>query len=663
MNYIITEQMSNKHISTFLASIVESSDDAIIGKTLDGIIVSWNKGAQRIYGYSAEEVEGKHISMLAPKDSKDEIPKILEKLRRGEQIRHYETTRVDKQGRILNVSLTISPIRDDSDQIVGASTIARDITARKRTEQELRIHAYVIKSLIEGVSIYDENGILIYANPAEDTMYGYEPGEMIGERIPLENVLPPSEDGQTVREGIEQLKKAGSWMGEISHLKKDGRPFVTAARISTLDVSGKTYIVRVQHDITNRKRSEQERAQLLAREQAARAEAEAANRLKDEFLATVSHELRTPLNAILGWAGMLRGGRLDPETFNHALGVVERNAKAQAQLIEDILDVSRIISGKLRLNIFPTYLENIVKAAVDTVRPAAEGKGIDLRVNLQTSPTAVSGDPDRLQQVIWNLLSNAIKFTPEEGRIIVEVSHSATHALIVVTDTGQGIEPEFLPYVFERFLQEDGTLTRRHGGLGLGLAIVRNLVEMHGGTVKVESPGQGLGATFTVKLPLRPTRSLEVPHGAEGLVGEAAPLREPERKRRLNDLRILVVDDEGDTREMLRALLTQEGAEVSTADSVQSALVAIQSLDLDVMVSDIAMPLEDGYALIKNVRQHESSSGKYLPAVALTARARSKDRELALEAGYEMFVPKPVDADAIIEALASLATGRKREKD
>ncbi|HKY05984.1 MAG TPA: PAS domain S-box protein [Blastocatellia bacterium] len=657
MNHDSTRQMPNEHISTFLASIVESSDDAIIGKTLDGIIVSWNKGAQKLYGYSPEEAEGRHISMLAPIDIKDEIPKILEMLRRGEQIKRYETTRVDKQGRVLNVSLTISPIRDGSGRIVGASTIARDITARKRTEQELKIHAHVIKNLIEGVSICDEDGTLIYTNPAEDAMYGYGAGELIGRRIAPQDILPPFAGVETFREGIEQLHRLGSWMGELNNKKKDGTGFVTAARISTLEVSARTYIVRVQHDITNRKRSEEERSRLLAREQAARAEAETANRLKDEFLATVSHELRTPLNAILGWAGMLRVGKLDPETTTHALEIVERNAKAQAQLIEDILDISRIISGKLRLDVYPASLEKIVKAAVDTVRPAAEGKGIALEVRFGPAPTAVSGDPDRLQQVVWNILSNAIKFTPEEGRIVVEVSRSATHAEVVVRDNGQGIEPEFLPYVFERFLQEDRTLTRRHGGLGLGLAIVRNLVEMHGGTVKADSPGQGLGSTFTVRLPLRTTRTLEMPRGTEQVVGEAVSASEAERKRRLKGLKVLVVDDEADTREMLRALLTQEGAEVSTADSVQSALVAIQSLDLDAMVSDIAMPLEDGYALIRTVREREAGTGKHLPAVALTARARSKDRELALGSGYEMFVPKPVEADEIINALAALATG------
>ena len=395
------------------------------------------------------------------------------------------------------------------------------------------------------------------------------------------------------------------------------------------------------------------REQLLAREQAARAEAEAANRMKDEFLATVSHELRTPLNAIIGWAHMLRTESFDEATVARALATIERNADAQAQLIEDILDVSRVVTGKLRLSVGPVDLAPVINAAVDAVQLAADSKGIRLAVTLDPSARHVSGDAGRLQQIVWNLLSNAIKFTPRGGRAEVRLERAGRNVRIRVSDTGQGVAPEFLPHVFDRFRQADGTSTRRHGGLGLGLAIVRHLTELHGGTVAADSPGEGLGASFTITLP--PAAAPKSKRGRRAV----APPDEVAVARHLpiptlEGVRVLLVDDDGDTLNMLSAMLTASRATVQTAASADEALEALRWFRPDVLVSDLAMPGEDGYSLIKRLRALEEAAGGRIPAVALTAYVRVKDRTRALSAGFNMFVPKPVEPNELVAAVANL---------
>ena len=386
-------------------------------------------------------------------------------------------------------------------------------------------------------------------------------------------------------------------------------------------------------------------------------ESQEASRLKDDFLATVSHELRTPLNAILGWSRMLRTNRFDAETAAQALETIERNAKAQAQLIEDLLDVSRIITGKLRLDIRPVEPVAVINAAIDAVRPAADAKNVKLITMLDPWAGIVSGDPDRLQQVLWNLLSNAIKFTPKDGSVQVRLERVNSHIEIIVSDTGQGIEPEFLPFVFDRFRQADSTLTRAHGGLGLGLALVRHLVEMHGGTVRADSPGKDLGATFTIKLPMRAVYHQE----EEALKSE--PLETIDKvdvtfncPPELKGVRVLVVDDEEDARSLLIAVLEQCSATVRTCASVAEALAEIEEWKPDVLVSDIEMPGEDGYALIRSVREREADEGgEKLPAVALTAHARAEDRMRVLSSGYQMHVPKPVEPAELAVVIASLS--------
>ena len=381
--------------------------------------------------------------------------------------------------------------------------------------------------------------------------------------------------------------------------------------------------------------------------------AEEANSLKDEFLATVSHELRTPLMAVLGWAHLLRSNNLDEAGQQRALETIERNARAQQQLIEDLLDVSRIITGKLRLDVRPVAPETFIAAAVESVRPAADAKEIELEILNNPNIGSISGDAGRLQQVVWNLLSNAIKFTPRGGRAQLKLLRTSSHVEISVTDSGQGISKDFLPYVFERFRQADMKTTRAHGGLGLGLAIVRQLVELHGGTVGVMSEGEGKGATFTVKVPVLPVYPNMPATGQQNLA--ELETSTTDAAHNLAGLKILVVDDEADTCELLRSVLSKCGADVTAANSASEAFRLFQLLRPDVMVSDIGMPLEDGYELMRKVRALPEVNGGKVPAVALTAYARPDDRMRALRAGYQMHVAKPIELGELVSIVASLA--------
>jgi signal transduction histidine kinase/ActR/RegA family two-component response regulator len=412
----------------------------------------------------------------------------------------------------------------------------------------------------------------------------------------------------------------------------------------------------LENEILERARAEEALRQALVREQMARSEAQAANRMKDEFLATVSHELRTPLNAIMGWSHLLRSGRLDEATVARAVETIDRNAKSQAQLIEDILDVSRMITGKLKLHNEPVDLAAVINAAIDSVQLAADAKEIQLAVTLDPSARHTTGDSNRLQQVVWNLLANSIKFTPEKGRIVVKVDRAGRYARLCVSDSGQGIRAEFLPFIFDRFRQADGTCTRQHGGLGLGLAIVRQLVELHGGTIKAKSEGEGQGTTFLIKLPLAPAtkRASRRERVTEGL----APKNKDENVAvvpQLNDVRVLLVDNDPDTLQFLSVMLEETKASVQMATSVGEALEMLEWFTPDVLVSDLAMPEEDGYSLIEKIRQAEDGNTRQLPALALTSYVRVEDRTRALSAGFNMFVPKPVQPNELISAIANLA--------
>jgi len=410
-------------------------------------------------------------------------------------------------------------------------------------------------------------------------------------------------------------------------------------------------------DITDRKRAEEERKLLLESAQAARAEADVANSIKDEFLATLSHELRTPLTSILGWSHLLDNGKLDEEAAKRAVETIVRNAEAQKLLIDELLDISRIIIGKLRLDVGPVQLAPMLESIVDGMRPAADARNIQLRTALDQSVDPIFGDPDRLQQVFWNLLSNAIKFTSQGGKVLVRLERADSNLEITISDTGQGIARELLPYVFDRFRQSDSSSSRTHGGLGLGLAIVRQLVELHGGTVSAESPGEGEGSTFKVRLPVRSVR--QEPDDRANSVVKIPDEVSTKPVPSLDGMNVLVVDDDWDSRELVTVVLKASGAEVV---SVTSAIEALRELALrrfDVLLSDVGMAEMDGYALISQIRQLPAERGGTIPAAALTAYAGIENQRRALSAGYQMHIPKPIGPSELVTAVARLTEHKK----
>ena len=825
----------------WLASLVDSADDAIISKTLEGIITSWNKGAERIFGYKPEEAIGHSVTLLIPPGHEDEEPAILSKLRAGERVEHYETIRIHKDGRLLNVSLTVSPIRDATGRIVGASKIARDITdrfhsqrkldetstrlslalaaarlgdwswdaktdvvtlsqtaatifdispGRELTWTELRslLHSddaerarIAVERALEAHGDYDieyrviqKDDSTVWVSAKGRGIYG-DQGEILGmlglvqditTRKSIEETLRTQTEAlrtlnevgrvisaeldlqktvQAVTDAATELTRAhfgsffynvlseegasymlfalagvprhafdrfpmpratdlfgptfrGEGVVRIANVKLDPRygknspyygmpeghlPVTSYLAVPVVSSSGEVlgglFFGHPQPDMFS-DREEQivvglasqaaiamDNARLYEAAKKARAEAEkAANdnallyrqaeesgRLKEEFLATISHELRTPLNAILGWARMLRSGQLSDDNAAKALDTIERNARAQAQLIDDLLDVSRIVTGKLRMDVRPTDPNSFIDAAVEAVRPAAEAKGVRIQKIVDTGAVSVTGDPVRLQQVVWNLLSNAIKFTPRNGRVQIRLERVDSHVEIVVNDTGQGIEADFLPHVFDRFRQADQRTSRQHGGMGLGLAIVRHLVELHGGSVDARSPGEGQGSTFTVLLPITPVYQVDL-NGERVHPAARDLLPTTECADRLDGLRVLIVDDESDTRELLKQGLEFCGAIVTLAASATEALEELNKTKLDVLISDIGMPGEDGYDLIKQVRMLPLESGGRIPAIALTAYTRVEDRLHALRSGYHMHVPKPVELAELVAVAASL---------
>ncbi len=507
-----------------LGGIIDSSEDAIVSKDLNSVVTSWNKSAERIFGYTAEEMIGQSVAKLFPADRLSEESHILARLHAGERVEHFESVRRRKDGVFIDVSLTISPIRDAGGRIVGASKIARDITEQKQALQKLAA-------------------------------------------------------------AHEQLKRA--------------------------------------------------------------------DRLKAEFVATLSHELRTPLTAILGWIQILKEGS-SAEELEQGLQIIERNVRMQSQLIEDLLDMSRIEAGKVSLDVQRLDLAAVVSAAMETVRPAADAKEIRLTSAFASLNGIIMGDKHRLQQIVWNLLTNAVKFTPKKGRVHVVIERINSHVEISVVDSGQGIPPEFLPQVFDRFRQADASTTRRHGGLGLGLSIAKNLTELHGGTLRAASAGTGQGAVFTVHLPLLPVR-----HDPEhvAIAERNAVVDESPVKIDLGGIRVLAVDDEADAVDVVRRILERNGATVQTASSMEEALALFQGSMPDVILSDIGMPEHDGYELITRLRA--LPGGKGVPAVALTALARSEDRTRALRAGFQMHVAKPVDASELLAVVQNLASLRE----
>jgi PAS domain S-box-containing protein len=828
----------------WLSAIIESAEDAIISKSLEGVILSWNRGAQRIFGYTSDEVVGKPVTILIPDDHIDEEPTILSRLRAGDRIEHYETIRRRKDGTLIDISLTVSPIFGPGGRIMGASKIARDITEQRRAQRELNeaaerlnlalaaarlgdwswdaltdvvtlsdtaaemfgtepgpdmtwtqlrefLHAedrerarvaveraaaersdydieYRLASpdaegktrwiLAKGRALYDDagrlKGMLGVVQDITDRKLAVqtlreqrealstinELGRVISAELDLHNVVQAVTDAATELTGArfgsffynvlnEQGESymlytlsgvpreafahfpmprntdifaptfAGEGTVRIGDVHKDPRygnnspyygmpeghlPVTSYLAVPVVsrsgDVLGGLFFghpeegvfterhERIVEGMASQAAIAMDNARLYEAAQRGRAAAEhaaeenerlyretqEANRLKDEFLAMLSHELRTPLTAILGWAHMLRTGQFDENSVGNAYETIERNARAQAQLIDDLLDVSRIITGKLRLDMRAVNPNNFIDSAVEAVRPGAESKGVRIRKILDTGVISVAGDPVRLQQVVWNLLSNAVKFTPRGGLVQVRLSRVNSHVEIAVSDTGQGIVPEFLPHVFDRFRQADQKITRQHGGLGLGLSIVRHLVELHGGTVRAESEGEGRGSTFTVTLPVAPVY-METEAGERVHPAARETLPNYECPDRLDGLKVLVVDDERDTLEMLRIGLSNCGADVTTVSSAADALESVASSVPDVIISDIGMPDVDGYEFMRRIRALPAEGGGRVPSVALTAYARTEDRLHALRSGYQMHVPKPVELAELVAVTASLA--------
>jgi PAS domain S-box-containing protein len=647
-NNISWHSQTAKRAQARLIAIIESTDDAIISKSLEGIIETWNQGAEKTFGYRADEAIGQHISLIIPPDRLNEEAEIINRLRRGERMEHFETLRRRKDGKLIYVSLTVSPVKNLEGHVIGASKIARDISERQRIEARLRA---IVEATPECVKVVAPDGTLEFINQAglgmiESDSEGAVRGACVYNLIAPEHRADWIARHQRVCAG-ERL----SWEYEIIGLHGTRRWLETNAVPLPLP-DGRIGQLAVTREIMQRKILEAEREALLLSERAARSHAERASQLKDEFLANLSHELRTPLNAIMGWSQILNLTS-DPADLEQGLEAIQRNARAQAQLIEDLLDMNRIVSGKMRLKVQPTDLATIIQGAIESISPAATAKDIKIRQVLDPHASTVSGDPARLQQVIWNLLTNAIKFTPKGGKVDIVLERVNSHLEVTISDTGIGIAPEHLPIIFERFRQVDSSSTRVHGGLGLGLSIVKQLIELHGGTISAKSAGEGRGSTFVLTFLLSPIRGDEDRIHPESRKSTALEIG----KLDLAGIRVLVVDDESDSRILVERVLAQCGAQVITANSATQGLEKLREFRPHVLVSDIGMPITDGYQFIREVRNLAEAQGGRTPAVALTAFARSEDRMRAMLAGYQVHVAKPIEPQELAVTVRSLSRG------
>jgi PAS domain S-box-containing protein len=662
----ITVQKHASSAAAYLAAIVDSADDAIISKDLDGIIQWCNATAEHLFGYSAAELIGRPVRMLIPPERQSEEDEILRRIRAGERVEHFETIRMTKDGQRRHISLTISPVRDAAGTIIGVSKIARDITEQKqaaaeRTSQQEWFRV-TLASIADAVIATDVAGRIAFMNPVAERLTGCRADDARGRPCGEVFQLVEARSRDSVRDPMSRVLKGSVSDGppsDVILVSADGteRP-IEDSGAPIRDHDGQIVgVVLVFRDVSERRRIDSERQaatlereRLLEAERVARAEAERASRVKDDFVAMVSHELRTPLNAILGWTQLMMQARGDAALMERGLDLVTRNTRLQAQLITDLLDISRIVAGKLRLEIQSVDLQVVIIDAIETVQHEAAAKGVEIRPALDPAAGVIAGDPARLQQVVWNLLSNSIKFTTRGGHVTITLRRAGTGAEITVSDDGAGIKPEFLPHVFDRFHQADRSITRRFGGLGLGLAIVKHLVDLHGGSVRAESAGENHGATFTVLLPAGAALSL-----LDGGAGGGDQILERSDAPALDGIRVLVVEDEPDTREFLERLLESHGATVMSAGSAVEALSLLGSSGADVMISDIGLPDVDGYDLMQRIRRSGSDDGAGIPAIALTAYARWEDRTRALRAGYQAHIAKPVEPGELVATIASLA--------
>ena len=675
--------------------LVENANDIVYTLDLEGNVTSVNKAGEVITGYSREELIGKNLSEVLPDASTDVSRRMLDRKISGEERTNYEVELRSKSGTDVTVEISSRLVHKDG-QPIGVQGIARDITVRRKAEDALRqadqraLSEYerlleriatlsqalgtahdltaifralrdfaVVSAPCDGlfVSLYDA------AKDVRTACFGWGDGEEFDvSDLPPMPVSTLGPNGRAIKTGeviiTDDYMKATVGHSSVIVGPENGlrpqsslaAPMAVMGRIiGTIEIqSYEPAAYRESHATAMRMAANLtavaiENVRLLERESTARATAEESNRLKDEFLATVSHELRTPLTAILGWSRMLEAGSLDDESIDRAIQTIRRNAKAQSQIIDDILDVSRIITGNLYLDMQPIELAPVIESAINVVRQTAEAKRIQIDVDFENRPTVISGDANRLQQVIWNLLSNAIKFTPAEGSVRVSLRQVDSHAEVSIVDTGQGINEDFLPFVFDRFRQADSTTTRQHGGLGLGLAIARHLVEIHGGSIHAKSDGKGKGATFSLRLPVLHTVRKPTP------VHSVVPSN---LHQKLSGVHVLIVDDDKDTLELLTTALTQSDARVTAVGSAGEALEALSAFVPDVLVSDIAMPGADGYDLIRQVRSSTSEICRRVPAVAITAYAKEEDRIRALASGFQHYVTKPVEPHDLISAVA-----------
>ncbi len=644
-----------------LQVIINSIGDGVILANPQGEFVLVNQAAERMFGSLTNEEPAERwantYGLFLP-DQKtlfpsQELP--LARAIRGECVTDVEVF-VRREGAEKGrwVSISGYPVVDISEKIEGGIITCRDVTDRKRTEAELRQKNAILNVINESaptpIFVKDRQGRIIYANPATLEVLGKSADEVIGLRDC--ELYPSLELGAIVTDNDQRIMESGQT--EVVEESPDGIRTFLAMKTPYRNERGEVIgLIGISNDISDRVHFERDREHILQQEQAAREEAERANRIKDEFLAILSHELRSPLNPILGWSKLLQTGKLNPTKAAEALKTIERNAKLQSQLIEDLLDVSRILRGKLTLNVASVTLATTILAALETVQLAAEAKGIEIQTFLDPNVGQVSGDTGRLQQIVWNLLSNAVKFTSQGGRVEVRLTQIATIAQIQVIDTGKGISSEFLPHVFEHFRQEDGATTRKFGGLGLGLAIVRQLVELHGGTVAAESAGEGKGATFTVRLPLLKQVGEPVNNYNDTLP--------PMESKPLAGLRIIVVDDEPDSRDFIAFVLQQAGADIRPMPSAIEALKAIQQVQPHLIVSDIGMPEMDGYMMIEQIRKLPSQC-RHVLAIALTAYAGEVNERQVLQAGFQKHLAKPVDPNELVAAVTRLVMTSKAQR-
>jgi PAS domain S-box-containing protein len=641
--------------------LIEAMNEGAVTVNSGGIILYCNQCFATMLDLPLEQVLGAAFADFIPGADLPLFEALWEKAQRGDT--KGELTLKQRNGRLVPVQLScnVMPL----EELMGVSIVVTDLTESRR-HAEMTESANLARSILEQAAeamvVCDDRGRVIHASRRAHKLCGRNP--MLRDFDDIFTLVPvtekPGASDDAAERGAEltfaSIRRERELQGvEVTFARRDGASFDLLLSAGAVQDGGTTTLGWVINltSITELKQSESEREQLLARERAARREAEESSRLKDEFLANVSHELRTPLNAMLGWARLLRVGNLDQAATSHAVETIERNARSQNQLIDDLLDVSRIITGNLRLDVRTITPATFIDAAIEAVHPAAEAKEIVIQQTGQPDAWSVRGDAARLQQVIWNLLSNAIKFTPRNGRVDVRVERRGANLLIAVDDSGEGVNTEFLPFVFDRFRQADGTTTRRHGGLGLGLAIVRQLIELHGGTVQVESPGPLGGATFCVNLPFSPVyQVLPKSKGKSRAVAAAAPA--VEQVSNLDGLEILVIDDEIDTLELIKMALGQYGAKIWTAGSSAEAFTVLDQITPAIILGDIGMPEEDGYEFIRKLRALSPELGGQIPAVALTAYARPEDRARVLESGYQMHLSKPVEITELVAVVANI---------